>query len=101
PELVAEVRAALDDAGATRAKIVFSGGLTAERIAQFKAARSAIDTFAVGSAISGARPIDFTADLHEIDGTPIGKRGRTIGVTEAPRLREVDLAAWREATLRA
>jgi len=100
PELVAEVRAALDDAGATSAKIVISGGLTAERIAQFKAARSAVDTYAVGGAISGARPIDFTADLHEIDGTPIGKRGRTIGVTEAPRLREVDLAAWREATLR-
>ena len=100
PELVADVRAALDNAGATSAKIVISGGLTVERIAQFKAARSAVDTYAVGSAISGVRPIDFTADLHEIDGTPIGKRGRAVGLTGSPRLREVDLAAWREATLK-
>jgi nicotinate phosphoribosyltransferase len=98
PELVAEVRAALDGAGATSAKIVISGGLTVERITQFKAAGSAVDTYAVGSAISGVRPIDFTADLHEIDGTPIGKRGRASGLTGSPRLREVDLAAWREAT---
>jgi nicotinate phosphoribosyltransferase len=100
PELVAEVRAVLDGAGATGAKIVISGGLTVERIAQFKAAGSAVDTYAVGSAISGVRPIDFTADIHEIDGTPIGKRGRTSGLTDAPRLREVDLAAWREAALK-
>ena len=100
PELVAEVRAALDGAGATSAKIVISGGLTVERIAQFKAAGSAVDTYAVGSAISGTRPIDFTADIHDIDGTPIGKRGRASGLTESPRLREVDLAAWREAMLK-
>lgn len=100
PELVAEVRAALDAAGATSAKIVISGGLTVERIAQFKAAGSAVDTFAVGSSISGVRPIDFTADLHEIDGEPIGKRGRAHGLTDSPRLREVDLAAWRDAALK-
>lgn len=100
PELVAQVRAALNAAGATSAKIVISGGLSVERIKQFKAAGSAVDTFAVGSAISAAKPIDFTADIHEIDGVPIGKRGRAMGLTEAPRLREVDLAAWREATLK-
>jgi nicotinate phosphoribosyltransferase len=68
-----------------------------ERIAQFKAAGSRVDTYAVGSAISGVRPIDFTADIHEIDGQPIGKRGRPSGTTPSPRLREVDLAAWRAA----
>ena len=97
PELVAEVRAALDAAGATHAKIVISGGLTVERIAQFKAAASPVDTYAVGSAISGARPVDFTADIHEVDGVQAGKRGRAGGLTESPRLREVDLIAWREA----
>jgi|GEM_PF-2517132 nicotinic acid phosphoribosyltransferase len=39
-----------------------------------------VDTFAVGSYISGAKPIDFTADLHEIDGKPIAKHGRTPGI---------------------
>ena len=97
PELVADVRAALDAAGAPQAKIVISGGLTVERIAAFKAARAPVDTYAVGSAISGARPIDFTADIHQIDGSPIGKRGRRVGLTDAPRLREVDLDAWRGA----
>ena len=97
PALVAEVRAALDAAGATAAQIVISGGLSLERIAEFKAAGSRVDTYAVGSAISGVRPIDFTADIHEIDGQPIGKRGRPSGTTSSPRLREVDLAAWRAA----
>lgn len=97
PALVAEVRAALDAAGAATAQIVISGGLSLERIAQFKAAGSQVDAYAVGSAISGTRPIDFTADIHEIDREPIGKRGRSTGTTAAPRLREVDLAAWRDA----
>ena len=97
PALVAEVRAALDAAGATAAQIVISGGLSLERIAEFKAAGSRVDTYAVGSAISGVRPIDFTADIHEIDGQPIGKRGRPSGTTTSPRHREVDLAAWRAA----
>ena len=97
PALVAEVRAALDAAGAATAQIVISGGVSLERIAEFKAAKSRVDTYAVGSAISGIRPIDFTADIHEIDGQPIGKRGRPSGVTATPRLREVDLAAWRAA----
>jgi nicotinate phosphoribosyltransferase len=91
------VRAALDAAGAATAQIVISGGLSLERIAEFKAAKSRVDTYAVGSAISGIRPIDFTADIHEIDGQPIGKRGRPSRVTATPRLREVDLAAWRAA----
>ncbi len=45
--------------------------------------------FGVGSYISGARPIDFTADLHEVDGLPVAKRGRKPGITPNPRLRRV------------
>lgn len=97
PQLVVEVRAALDAAGARSAKIVISGGLSLERIADFRASGAPVDTFAVGSAISAAPPIDFTADIHEVDGRPAGKRGRAVGSTPTPRLREVDLAAWRAA----
>ncbi len=50
----------------------------------------------MGSYISGAAPIDFTADIKEIDGRPIAKRGRIPGRTPSPRLRPVDLASWRE-----
>jgi len=91
PDLVKEVRARLDQAGHRHVKIVVSGGLDADRIGQFKDAGAPVDSFAVGSAISKASPIDFTGDLKEIDGRAIAKRGRIPGRTENPRLRRVDL----------
>ena len=90
-DLVKEVRARLDLAGHERVKIVVSGGLDLERIGYFKAAQAPIDSFAVGSAISDASPIDFTGDLKEIDGKAVAKRGRIPGRTENPRLERVDL----------
>jgi nicotinate phosphoribosyltransferase len=48
-----------------------------------------VDGFGVGSYISGARPIDFTADLHVVDGRAIAKRGRLPGITPNPRLKQV------------
>jgi nicotinate phosphoribosyltransferase len=91
-DLVKEVRARLDLAGHERVKIVVSGGMDIDRIAYFKASDAPIDSFAVGSAISDASPIDFTGDLKEIDGKPVAKRGRIPGRTENPRLERVDLA---------
>jgi nicotinate phosphoribosyltransferase len=95
PELVREVRARLDQAGFDHVRIIVSGGFNPERILFFKAAAAPVDSYAVGSYISGARPIDFTGDLKEIDGKPIAKRGRIPGVTASPRLEQIDLAAWR------
>ncbi|TAM77565.1 MAG: hypothetical protein EPN50_01955 [Chloroflexota bacterium] len=94
-DLVKEVRARLDLEGFTHVRIIVSGGLNPERIAYFKAEGAPVDSFAVGSYISGASPIDFTGDLKEIDGNPIAKRGRIPGVTSSPDIRRVDLAAWR------
>ena len=94
-DLVKEVRTRLDQAGHSHLKIVVSGGMTPDRIRYFKEAAAPVDSFAVGSYISGATPIDFTGDLKEIDGRPIAKRGRIPGRTDSPRLRRVDLAAWR------
>ena len=95
-DLVHEVRARLDQEGYQHVRIVVSGGLDPDRIRYFKEAGAPVDSFAVGSYISGATPIDFTGDIKEIDGTPIAKRGRIPGVTESPRLKVVDLAAYRE-----
>jgi nicotinate phosphoribosyltransferase len=94
-DLVHEVRARLDQAGFHHVKIVVSGGLTPERIRYFKDQGAPVDSFAVGSYISGAAPIDFTADIKEIDGQPIAKRGRIPGLTPSPRLQPVDLAGLR------
>ncbi len=96
-DLVGEVRARLDQAGFGHVKILVSGGLTPDRIRYFKEHGSLVDSFAVGSYISGASPIDFTGDIKEIDGRPIAKRGRIPGLTPSPRLKPVDLAAWRPA----
>jgi nicotinate phosphoribosyltransferase len=65
-------------------------------VAVFKDAGAPVDSYAVGSYISGATPIDFTGDIKEIDGRPIAKRGRIPGRTESPRLQLVNLADWRE-----
>jgi nicotinate phosphoribosyltransferase len=95
PSLVQEVRARLDQAGFGHVRIIVSGGLTPERIGVFKEASAAVDSYAVGSYISGAQPVDFTGDLKEIDGRPIAKRGRIPGLTPSPRLQTVNLADWR------
>ncbi|MFL5641699.1 MAG: nicotinate phosphoribosyltransferase [Chloroflexota bacterium] len=96
-ELVHEVRARLDQADFHHVRITVSGGLNPERIGYFKEAGAPVDSYAVGSYISGATPIDFTGDIKEIDGEPIAKRGRIPGLTDSPRLKPVDLAPYREA----
>jgi nicotinate phosphoribosyltransferase len=97
-DLVHEVRARLDQAGFQHVRIVVSGGLNPDRIRYFKDAGAPVDSYAVGSFISGATPIDFTGDIKEIDGQPIAKRGRIPGVTPSPRLRPVDLSLWRDGS---
>jgi nicotinate phosphoribosyltransferase len=89
PELVKEVRAHLDLAGFNHVGIFVSGGIDPERISNFRESGAPVVGFGVGSYISGARPIDFTADLHEVDGRPIAKRGRLPGITPNPRLKRV------------
>ena len=88
-ELVKEVRARLNLAGFKDVGIFVSGGIDPERIRYFLEGGAVVDGFGVGSYISGARPIDFTADLHEVDGKPIAKRGRIPGITPNPRLQRI------------
>ncbi len=89
PELVKEVRARLDQAGFGHVRIVVSGGIDPDRIRLFRAKNAPVDAFGVGSAISGAPPIDFTADIKEIEGRPVAKRGRIPGITPNPRLKRI------------
>ena len=89
PSLVAEVRARLDMATFRHVEIFVSGGFTAERIREFVELGVPVNGFVIGSYISSAAPNDFTADIHEVDGKPIAKRGRIPGVTASPRLARV------------
>jgi nicotinate phosphoribosyltransferase len=86
PDLVIEARVRLDQAGFQHVKLFVSGGVTPERIRHFLEAGAPVDSFGIGSYISGARPIDFTADIKEVEGKPVAKRGRIPGIIANPRL---------------
>ena len=89
PAMVREVRARLDQAGFNKVKIFVSGGISVDRIRQYVEAGAPVDGFGVGSYITGAKPLDITADLHQIEGKPIAKRGRIPGITPNPRLKRL------------
>jgi nicotinate phosphoribosyltransferase len=95
PALVIEVRARLDQAGFGNVKIVVSGGIDPARIQLFKARNAPVDAYGIGSAISGAPAIDFTADVKMVGDEPRAKRGRIPGITSNPRLERVDLTPYR------
>ncbi|MBI4336532.1 MAG: nicotinate phosphoribosyltransferase [Chloroflexi bacterium] len=89
PELVNEVRAHLDLNGFKHVEVFVSGGITPERIRRFLEAGCKIDGFGVGGYITSAPPNDFTADIREVEGKPIAKRGRLPGAAPNPRLKRV------------
>jgi len=89
PELVHEIRARLDQGGHNHVDIFVSGGITPERIREFVCAGAPVSVFAVGYYIAAASPISFTADIKEIDGKAIAKRGRIPGLSGNPRLSQV------------
>ena len=73
--LVRKLRAALDENGYERVKIVVSGGFTPDRISQFEAAGVPADVYGVGSSLLRGSN-DFTADVVLTDGHPSAKVGR-------------------------
>ena len=81
PQLVWNVRHALNDAGFENVRIVVSGGFTAAKIRTFERARVPVDAYAVGSAFfANAGAFDFTADIVAVKSngswTPAHKFGR-------------------------
>lgn len=89
PELVKETRARLDQAAFGHVRLFVSGGVTPDRIRHFLSSGAPVDGFGVGSYITSAQPNDFTADLKQVEGKPIAKRGRIPGITENPRLKRL------------
>ena len=88
-ELVKEIRARLDLEGFNSVRLIVSGGLDPDRIRYFRENDAPVDSFGVGGYISNAGPINFTADIHEVDGKAIAKRGRIPGLTANPKLKRV------------
>ena len=87
PQLVRNVRGALDRAGFRSVKIVVSGGFTVEKIRRFEELGAPVDVYGVGSSLFQGR-FDFTADVVRVDGQPCAKVGRSYRPN--PRLAQVD-----------
>ena len=87
PQLVWNVRRALDRDGFRHVKIVVSGGFTAEKIRQFEEQGVPVDAYGVGSSLYQGR-FDFTADVVLVDGKPVAKVGRKYNPN--PRLERVE-----------
>ena len=75
PELVWNVRKALDQNDFSWVKIVISGGFTAARISEFIKLKVPFDAVGVGSAFLREK-IDFTADIVIVNGRTCAKVGR-------------------------
>ncbi len=86
PQLVHNVRDALDREGFSGVKIVVSGGFDVEKIRRFEEAGVPVDAYGVGSSLFQGR-YDFTADVVLVEGKPCAKAGRSYRPN--PRLERV------------
>ncbi|MFN2400035.1 MAG: nicotinate phosphoribosyltransferase [Gemmatimonadaceae bacterium] len=75
PQLVWNVRNALDNEDLGHVRIVVSGGFSVEKIRAFEEMRVPVDSYGVGSSLFAGR-FDFTADIVRVDGKPQSKTGR-------------------------
>jgi nicotinate phosphoribosyltransferase len=86
PQLVWNVRNALDAEGFGDVKIVVSGGFDAARIRSFEEEGVPVDSYGVGASLLDGR-FDFTADIVMVDGAPQAKAGRELRPN--PRMEKV------------
>jgi nicotinate phosphoribosyltransferase len=87
PQLVWNVRRALDSAGHRAVKIIVSGGFTVEKIREFERTAVPVDGYGVGSSLFEGK-YDFTADVVLLEGKPCAKTGREYRPN--PRLERVE-----------
>ncbi|MGH7510293.1 MAG: quinolinate phosphoribosyl transferase [Gemmatimonadales bacterium] len=87
PQLVWNVRRALDGDGFRSVRIIVSGGFTVDKIREFERDKVPVDGYGVGSSLFQGR-FDFTADVVRREGRPCAKVGREYRPN--PRLEKVD-----------
>ncbi len=91
-KLIREVRWELDLRGFSHVKIMASGGLGEEDVAEL---RDVADGFGVGTCISNAPTIDFALDIVAVEGRPFAKRGKMSGAKQVVRCDACDRGARR------
>lgn len=88
PQLVHNVRNALDAEGFKHVRIVVSGGFNAEKIRTFESMGVPVDAYAVGSAFfEGSGRFDFTADIAAIQVDGAWRECHKVGRPERPNPR--------------
>jgi nicotinate phosphoribosyltransferase len=78
PQLVWNVRNALDAEGLGEVKIVVSGGFNAARVRAFEEEKAPVDFYAIGASVVHDGRADYTADIVTVDGAPQSKVGREL-----------------------
>ena len=86
PQLVWNVRNALDNEGFGDVQIVVSGGIDGDRVREFEEEGAPVDAYAVGSAAYRGT-FDCSADVVLVDGRPQARAGREL--TENDKLERV------------
>lgn len=86
PQLVWNVRNALDAEGFGDVQIVVSGGFDAARVQDFADEAAPVDAYGIGSAAYGGE-FHFTSDVVMVDGKPQARVGRRL--RENPKLERV------------
>ena len=86
PELVWNVRNALDGDGHGDVQIVVSGGVDVARVRQFEEEGAPVDAYAIGAAAYRGT-FDFTADVVRVNGKPQARAGREL--IDNPKLERV------------
>jgi nicotinate phosphoribosyltransferase len=77
PQLVHNVRSALDEAGFDAVRIIVSGGFNVDKIRSFETLGVPVDAYGVGSTLlHNQGGFDFTGDIVRVDGEDCAKVGR-------------------------
>jgi nicotinate phosphoribosyltransferase len=87
PQLVRNVREALDGEGFQKVQITVSGGFDPDKIRRFEGEGAPVNAYGVGSSLFAGR-FDFTADIVMVDDAPVAKKGRSFRPN--PRLERVE-----------
>lgn len=90
PQLVFNVRRALDAEGFKKVRIVVSGGFTAQRIREFERDHVPVDAYAVGGAFflgAGSGRTEYTADVVAIEADGAWRECHKVGRPERPNPR--------------
>ncbi|NCG35796.1 MAG: nicotinate phosphoribosyltransferase [Dehalococcoidales bacterium] len=89
PNLVDEIAQKLESEGINDIDIYVSGDMTPEDISNFVSKKSKVAGFAIDNYIGRGAKINFRADIKEIDGSPIARRGRKSGLNISSRLNRI------------